>query len=279
MKQELDSRKTIDDRYYSNITIYKQDYLHSNIFKRVYIYFNTSDSLFFKVQNFNFSIFYHYTIIHPYQYFQMCQGSNTPKELYFYVNSGIEEKKIFTPIFGSYDSYFINEEKIKVLSDFNFNDKRKTTFFQKRNEIGYLKIECQNPAMVLYINSYFSTNNNLTSGGKYFETKDRIINHLTLEKNLVNKNIPLKFTLLEYKYNSNIELYLDDELIIINNTTPLELSYEYEKYTDDLIRFKNEEDIDDDFLLEIIVGFPKEELNSIRQINFVDSLGILSIEK
>ena len=45
------------------------------------------------------------------------------------------------PIFGHYDSFFINENEIKTLSDFNFNKIKYNNFYQisKRTESGYLK--------------------------------------------------------------------------------------------------------------------------------------------
>ena len=66
-----------------------------------------------------------------------------------------------------------------------------------------------------YLYSYYK----LKSGYSYITSINKYILSFTLEKKLVNKIIPLKFRLLDSKNNSYIELYLNGELNILNNTT------------------------------------------------------------
>ena len=123
-----------------------------------------------------------------------------------------------------------------------------------------------------YLYSYYK----LKSGYSYITSINKYILSFTLEKKLVNKIIPLKFRLLESKNNSYIELYLNGELNTSNNTTPLEFSYKYEEYVDELIKLKNILGLEDP-IVEIIIGFTNENFN-YTQIDFVESLGYFDLE-
>ena len=280
-EQEIDSSISFGYKYYyGNITIYKKDNYKDNIFKRAFIYFNTSDYISITFQKFNFYILSQNfgDIILNKQYLQICQGNNSPKELYFYVNNDKKENRynyidIFIPVLGNYDSFFINEKEIKTLSDFNFNNIKESNFFQisKSTDSGYLKIKCEKPAMVNHICITGDYDLNLTSGKRYIFPKSRVREYnFTFEEKLINKSITLKFTLFGSSKNTSIEFYLNKELKILNNTTPLELLYKYEYYNPNLINFKN--NIEEDFCIEIIVGFLEEDLELHKQIDFANSL-------
>ena len=248
--------------------------------------FNTSDYISITFQKFNFYILSQNfgDIILNKQYLQICQGNNSPKELYFYVNNDKKENRynyidIFIPVLGNYDSFFINEKEIKTLSDFNFNNIKESNFFQisKSTDSGYLKIKCEKPAMVNHICITGDYDLNLTSGKRYIFPKSRVREYnFTFEEKLINKSITLKFTLFGSSNNTSIEFYLNEELKILNNTTPLELLYTYEYYNPNLINFKN--NIEEDFCIEIIVGFLEEDLKLYKQIDFTDSLGNIVLE-
>ena len=63
------------------------------------------------------------------EYFQLCQGDNSLSELYFYISSyeGIG-KELFTSVFGKFDAFYIKEEEIKNLSDFDFDKIKENNF-------------------------------------------------------------------------------------------------------------------------------------------------------
>ena len=77
-----------------------------------------------------------------------------------------------------------------------------------------------------YLDYYYEESKNLTSGKRYVFKKEFISkNNLYLNKTLINKNIPLKFSLLCIKTNSSIELILDSKTYILNSSQPLEIEY------------------------------------------------------
>ena len=115
---------------YTNLTIIGVNNDNSYYFKRALMIFNSTDNINLKVKKFDFSIF---NIDNKERYFQICQGDANNKELYFYIDSN----EIFNPVFGNYNSFFINYSKIKTLSDFDFNKIRETNFFQSSEERGF----------------------------------------------------------------------------------------------------------------------------------------------
>jgi len=257
---------------YENLTITLVNNDDSYIYKRAFIIFNTTDIINLKVKKFDYSIF---NIGHAERYFQICQADVNHKEFYF----NIYGNEIFKPIFGNYDSFFISYSKIKTLSDFDFNKIKETNFFQSSDERGFLKIKCQNPAMVSQEYLIGIEPRNLTSGKRYIlEKKFASKNSLYLDEKLINKNIPLKFSLFGIKTNSSIELILDNKTYIINSSQPLEIEYFFEKNNNGSMNFKFEENIENSLKIEINIGFIKEDLDSYKQIDFIDSFGKLEIE-
>ena len=149
------------------------------LYKGIFIFFNaTDDDRYLKIQKFNYSIFDNnnkYSDSHlDSEYFQLCQGESTHKELYLYIDNEGKDS-IITPVFGNYDSYFINENEIKTLSDFDFNKINETNFVQHTNENGYLKIKFQDPTMVKHIKSFNSYSREFLPGLKYFLFKSKIL--------------------------------------------------------------------------------------------------------
>jgi hypothetical protein len=130
------------------------------------------------------------------EYFQMCQGNDSPNELYFYINTNAK-REIFAPIFGKYESYFIRESEIKTLSDLDFSKISKPNFFQivRNGDIGYLKIKCQEPGMLKH--TFFeiktsSSSNILNSGSIYYLGKAELQSTYALDKILVSKIVHFK---------------------------------------------------------------------------------------
>ena len=120
---------------YLNLFITKQNNLESDIYQKIFIYFNSSNNAIFTVKKLNYSIFSGYNRYQLYnkptvEYFQLCQRDNTPKELYFYTSENNiykikEVYDIFSSIFGKFNTYFINENRIQNISDLNFDKNRR----------------------------------------------------------------------------------------------------------------------------------------------------------
>ena len=76
-------------------------------FKNIIIYFNSTNKISFQVKKYNFSIFSNDNILKfkpDDEYFQLCQGNNKLKELYFYtslVDSGYS-RELFTSVFEEF---------------------------------------------------------------------------------------------------------------------------------------------------------------------------------
>ena len=212
----------------------------------------------------------------------MCQGESPLKEIYFYI--GYAEYEIFTPVFGQYNAYFIKEEEIKSFSELDFNKITETNFVDNSDVNGFLKITCQSPTMLKhYYSQYYFLYEYLTtfsSGKKYTILSDiAMINKFHLDDNLINKTIPLKFSLLGVKDNTSIEFFINDKNYILNNSESLEIEYTYKKKNEGLIFFNIDENIETTMFVEVIVGFVKEDLDSYKQIDFSNSLGNIVLEK
>ena len=290
-EQIYDTRISFEKTEYNNITITKQNNDNSQLFKRAFIFFNTTENIYFKVQKFNFSILQIYFSSYKplkYEYFQLCQDKDTNKELYFYIEISNE---IFIPIFGNYDSFFIYEEEIKNLSDLDFNKINETHFAHNVYGKGFLKIKCQNPIMLKYIYTYTNYDyiyfpSFFLSGFSYFINYYYLDDDYNLDTDLVNKVInktipfiPLKFSLFGIKQNYSIELILDNKTYELNNSKPLEIEYICETNNCGFIKFNAGDNIEKTMIIEVIVGNINENLEKYDQIDFIDSLGKLDIKK
>ena len=98
-EQESDKEiKTLKGKY-ENVSIITNHYLNTNIYRKAFILFDSIGDISFEVQKFNFPIIYSesygYYIKHK-NYFQLCKGENTLKELYYYLdNEGLYYNEIF----------------------------------------------------------------------------------------------------------------------------------------------------------------------------------------
>ena len=118
----------------------------------------------------------------------------------------------------------------------------------------------------------------LTTNKRYIFQKYTIKNYnFTFNEELINKTIPIKFSLYRVNPNTTIQLYLDKALYELGNT-PLELEYIYKEYIKDLIYFKIGEEIDDNMIIEIVVGLMKDNYSSYEEKNFKDLNGNLIIK-
>ena len=216
------------------------------------------------------------------EYFQLCQGENTLNELYFYTSINVVgySEELFTSVFGDFESYYINEEDIKTLSDFDFNKIKEKNFYYTYKKVGYLKIKCNSPLMLKHSFLYFDYIKEYNSGQKYYINDDYIthVNH-TFNNSLINKDLHLKFTIFGLKPNEKINLILDNNIYELSNI-PKEINFTYKEYSPNLFYFEKGDEIENFLIAEIIVGFLPDEMNKIfRQIDFIDSFGNLILEE
>ena len=279
-EQKSDTYDIRISRSYNNITLIKQSKKEPYTLKKGFIVLNSNEDIYLKVQKFNYSIFDEWADQklsyqrYYYEYFQICQGESTPQELYFY----IDKHDYFKSIFGNYSAYFIKEKDINILSDFDFNKINETNLFHFSNENGFLKIKCRNPAM--FKHSYFNLDKydsriseDFTSGKRYIINKlDMKYKYYFTEK-LVDKTIPLKISLLGVSEESSILFNLDNKNYTLNNSISLEINYKYDEGNEGIISFVANSPIEDTMLIEIIVGFIKEDLDSFEIVDFIHSLG------
>ena len=268
---------------YENVSIITNNYLNTNIYRKAFILFNSTGDISFEVQKFNFPII-HPVLITGYkyqkEYFQLCQGENTLKELYYYLdNDWPYYYEFFIPIFGNFNSSFINEDEIHDLSDFNFNEIQENFFYFDTKKKRYLKIQCEEETMLKHSSFYIYPTKNLTSGKKYYFIRDNLDKYkYSFNISLVNKNIPLKINTYGIDSNDKIIFKLNDTEYKLNDK-PLEINYTYKEYNSDLIEFIIDEKVKENILIEIIVGFIEEDLNFYKQIDFEKALGTIEIEE
>lgn len=276
---------SISSKEYQNYYITKTNNYDTQSFKSAIIYFNSTNRILFEIKKYNFPIFsgrFDDVLTPDVEFFQLCQGENALNELYFYTQINVVDygEELFTPVFGSFDYYYIKEEEIKVLQDFDFDKIEEINFFQSYNKNGYLKIKCNEPSMLKHSFLFFDSDKILTSGHKYYINDGNIKygNH-TFNTSLINKNLQIKITIFGLKPKEAINLIFSKTKYILNNT-PFELNFTYEEYSPDLFYFEVGEEIQNILLAEIIVGLLPEEINqTFKQIDFIDSFGSLSLKE
>ena len=119
---------------------------------------------------------------------------------------------------------------------------------------------------------------NLNTGRKYYYDLFYLYkkSYITFDNKYDNKIIPLKFRLYGADSNSIVSLLLNKKKYIINNTG-LEINYLFNQnnsqiYFDDI-------NVTEKTYLEVTVGFLDEDLALFKQIDFIESIGELSLEK
>ena len=284
-KREVDN--FIFKKDYTNTFITKMNNYAPETFKNAIIYFNSTNEILFQIKKYNYPIFYNdfyfNNLVPNEEFFQLCQGENTLNELYFYitVNSFNENEDLFKPVFGSLDVYYIKEEEIKTLSDFNFDIIEDNNFYYTFRNNGYLKIKCTTPLMLKHSFLLFDhKTKEFNSGQKYYlDDNDIKLFNFTFNRTLIDKELNIKFTIYGLKQNEKINLILDNKIYPLSNI-PFELTFKYKEYSPNLFYFEVGDEIENLLITEIIVGSLPEEINKIfKQIDFVDSLGSLVIEK
>ena len=271
---------------YDYIYISKQNEKKPLINNRIFIYLNSTDNWHLVIKKLDFSIYENYNQYNGHEYLDLCQGEEPKKELYYYKSSYLTE--LFTPVFGNFDLFFINNNEIKTLSDFDFNKVKETREFIFSNQFGYLKIVCKEPTLIkhTYINFNYDIYEDsiLTPGKRYIFPNYRIPKYLNLSETLIGKNFSLKFSIFGAKNNNQVKLNLNgSEYILSNDNKSFEFELKsYQEIRSYLINFDREKDIDIDInkimLIEIVVG-SKEDLSEYKIKNLNESFGNLYVDK
>ena len=271
----------IDNVKFNSIYIYSQDAEQSQIYKKTYIYLNSTDVWNFVIKRFNFSIFESMRTYPGHEYFELCQGEKPKTEKYFYKSSHYIYE-LFTPVFGNINSFFIEESEIRTLSDFDFSKITETNSFLSKNKTGFLKIACKEPTMIKHSYlTYIEDYSYISPGEKYIystSNSHRIkftINDIYLYK---GKIVLLKFTLLGVKNNYQIEILVNKiEYILGNKSLELELQFPDLDPLDHFIRINAGKDIKEELLIELVVEMKDEYKYYYTIQNFNESLGNFNI--
>ena len=279
-EQTLYKYDVSNNKFYLNLFITIHNNIEFHYPKNALIYFNSKEKSLFRVKKFEYSFFYvkdYYNTPSYSEYFQLCQGKDSPKELYFYNFNDYKLKySSFSSVFGNFNIYFIKEGNIKKLSDLDFDktEANNVDFFNGVNA-GYFKINCTNPVMLKFSKHYNKLlYGELISGQRYYLSTEDITRKYTFHKNLVSQILHLKFSSFGIKNNDNIKIIFNDGNSYDLSTDPLEINYEYKEYSENVFYFVLREDIDYIFEIEIIVGFLDEELKNDYEIkDLVDSFG------
>ena len=91
-EQKINKEITISNKEYTNISIIKHSYIDSQIFRKLFIFFNVHNSTLFEVKKFNYTIFH---TSNNNDYYQLCQGVDTKNEIYFYFNNDKSRKIVY----------------------------------------------------------------------------------------------------------------------------------------------------------------------------------------
>jgi len=279
--QEIDVKITMDKKIYNNIYISKHNLENPLINKRIFIYLNSTDTWNFVIKKFNFSIKENDYGTSGHEYLDLCQGEEPKTELYYYKSHFITE--LFTSVFGNFYLYFINEGKIKALSNFDFSKINETIEFISHYEKGYLRIVCKEPAFIkhTYIYAIYYENlieTTLTSGEKYYYSTNRIPQNIKLSGTLIGKTISLKFSMFGAKNNNQIKLNINgSEYTLSNQSLEFELESN-QNISSYIINFDIGKDIKEEMIIEIVVG-TKEDLSEFQIKNLNETIGNLNIDK
>ena len=275
---EQANRAEINGKYeFKNLYITTTTNNHPDTFNKLIIIFNSKNKILFEIKKFNYQIFWNkYSTIKD-EFFNLCQDEKSLNELYFYVN----ELELFLSVFGSFDSYFIIEENIKYLSDLDFGKIKEPNFYQVKKDKGYLKIKCKEPLMLKHFNCPLDWDLKLLNSNRkyYLGNYDLREKNYTFDSNLINNDLNIKITIYGLEPRQSIQLILNNNTYIytISNNSHY-FSFKYEKYLPDIFHFKLDEEYNNSFIGEVIVGILQKNINkTLKQIDFEEIYGSLTL--
>ena len=276
-KQNINFLISMDEKEYNYIYISKQNEKNALINKRIFIYLNSTDNYNLVIKKLNFSIYENDYNKNGHEYHDLCQGEEPKTELYYYKSRNTIE--LFTPVFGSFDLFFIDQDNIKTLSNFDFSKNIKTMEFIPELVNGYLKIVCKEPTLIKHSYIYYCDEDSTLIPGKrnifFIDSHPKNIN---LSDTLIGKNISLKFSMFKNSNDNQIKLKLNGTEYILSNKT---LEFEIKSYQDIrsyIINFEIEKGWRSEMLIEIFVG-TKEDLSDYQIKNLNESFGNLKVDK
>ena len=190
-------------------------------------------------------------------YLQFSKDNDSPKEYYFYINH--QYLDVFLPVFGSYESYFIPEERIRKLSDLDFTDQTINNDYSYQKP-GYLKIKSNDKYsmfhhFIMNQNKYYPESIKLETGKIYYYLiSNLLVRNISLAlKYDYDRNISIKFKVYKLNSNESLILIFNGENYTLNET-PIEIHFEYKKYNPELIYFSGV-NISNKTFIEIKIGF------------------------
>ena len=206
------------------------------------------------------------------------------KKNYISINLIIILQNYSFQFFGNFDLFFINNDEIKTLSNFDFSKINETMEFIPDYQKGYLKIACKDPTLIkrFYIRDFYFRNKEsiLIPGKRYIFSTKYIPEKIKLSETLIGKKISLKFSIFGAKNNNQVKLNLNGSeqiLSIDNKSMEFELKF-YRENSSYLINFDIEKDIKEEMLIEAIV-VTKEDLSEYQIKNLNESFGNLNVDK
>ena len=286
-EQDIGYKTKIVNTYYVNVYFTKYNNLEPHVFKKAIIFYGSTNSARVEIKKLDFSIFYPKLDKNnpENEFFQLCQGENTEKELYFYNykdSISVNNDYLFTSIFGNFNTFFKKENEINNISDFNFDNIVTNNFYQFDENNGYLKINCTNPTMIKHSKISYNYETELNQGQRYYIKNSDIKNSIKygFAEKSVNNDFSIKFRIFGLRPNQTINIIFDNTKYEINDyDSILEISnYNYKIYSTEIFYFECGEEITNSLMAEIIVSFiPEEFAEKYQLIDFAESFGTLSI--
>ena len=240
-------------------------------FKNVFIVFYTDDYSLLEIKKYNYPI---YCIYEASQfYISLCHKNDNKNEIYLY-----SKENIITSVYGNFKINFTYSNDVHYFSDLNYNNTIQNNF--EFNSLAYLKINCDSPAILTNINHNKINQKILKSGIKRYLSYEDIEKYkYTFDKTLVGEIIPLKLKVYGLDGNYSIKLILNETEYNLSNNIPLEINFNYQEYSEDLIYFIVDEDIKKFIIIEFIIGFLSNKLESFKQIDFNNNIGQINVKR
>ena len=264
----------LERKEYNNFYLSRQNGENPLLYKRGFIYLNSTDNWQLTIKKLNFSIIEKLYNDPGQEYLDLCHGEEPKTELYYY-KSNYYFLEFFTPVLGNFDSFIMDERDVKTLSDFDFNKINETNVFMGEYQTGFFKIVCKKPTLIKH--SYVDRSyvgSTIYSGHNYFLINRKSIS-FDISDLLKGNIITFRFSIVGAKNNYQAELNLNGTKYTLGKNSinfELEYSNQTESY---FINFKKG-DIKEEILLEIIVGI-KVDIKDLQIKNLNESFGSLNL--
>ena len=198
----------LERKKYNNFYLSRQNGEKPLLYKRGFIYLNSTDNWQLTIKKLNFSIIEKLYKDPGQEYLDLCHGEEPKTELYYY-KSNYYFLEFFTPVLGNFDSFIMDERDVKTLSDFDFNKINETNVFMGEYQTGFFKIVCKKPTLIKH--SYVDRSyvgSTIYSGHNYFLINRKSIS-FDVSDLLKGNIITFRFSIVGAKNNYQAELNLN----------------------------------------------------------------------